>query len=162
MIIIYRYEAMIIVPSLSSHCIIILLTVPYYNYHAIIIMLSLSWSCYHYHVIIIMLSYYNYHDIMIMLSLSCYHIIIIMLSLSCYHIIIIMLSLACYNYHVINIGCLGSLAVACWTTDHYHPCSNLGVGLSIITFGGRSAHLTYLVNKSGRKTSIIIVIDIML
>ena len=23
-----------------------------------------------------------------------------------------------------------SLAVACWTTDHYHPCSNLGVGRS--------------------------------
>ena len=22
------------------------------------------------------------------------------------------------------------LAVACWTTDHYHPCSNLGVGIS--------------------------------
>ena len=23
-----------------------------------------------------------------------------------------------------------SLAVACWTTDPYHPCSNLGVGVS--------------------------------
>jgi len=22
------------------------------------------------------------------------------------------------------------LAVACWTTNHYHPCSNLGVGIS--------------------------------
>ena len=22
------------------------------------------------------------------------------------------------------------LAVACWTTDHYHPCSNPGVGIS--------------------------------
>ncbi|KAK2162406.1 hypothetical protein LSH36_99g03009 [Paralvinella palmiformis] len=27
-------------------------------------------------------------------------------------------------------GCLRGLAVACWTTDHYHPCSNLGVGIS--------------------------------
>ena len=27
-------------------------------------------------------------------------------------------------------GHLFSLAVACWTTDHYHPCSNLGVGMS--------------------------------
>ena len=26
-------------------------------------------------------------------------------------------------------GLLG-LAVACWTTDHYHPCSNLGVRIS--------------------------------
>ena len=25
---------------------------------------------------------------------------------------------------------LRGLAVACWTTDHYHPCSNLGVGIS--------------------------------
>ena len=25
---------------------------------------------------------------------------------------------------------LRRLAVACWTTDHYHPCSNLGVGIS--------------------------------
>ena len=29
---------------------------------------------------------------------------------------------------------------------------------SFITFGGRSAHLAYLVHKSGRKTSIIIII----
>ena len=27
-------------------------------------------------------------------------------------------------------GRLRGLAVACWTTDHYHPCSNLGVGIS--------------------------------
>jgi len=27
-------------------------------------------------------------------------------------------------------GCLRGLAVVCWTTDHYHPCSNLGVGIS--------------------------------
>ena len=27
-------------------------------------------------------------------------------------------------------GALRGLAVACWTTDHYHPCSNLGVGIS--------------------------------
>ena len=26
--------------------------------------------------------------------------------------------------------CLHGLTVACCTTDHYHPCSNLGVGLS--------------------------------
>ena len=25
---------------------------------------------------------------------------------------------------------LRGLAVACWTTDHYNPCSNLGVGIS--------------------------------
>ena len=25
---------------------------------------------------------------------------------------------------------LRGLAVACWTTDHYHRCSNLGVGIS--------------------------------
>ena len=25
-------------------------------------------------------------------------------------------------------GRFRGLAVACWTTDHYHPCSNLGVG----------------------------------
>jgi len=28
------------------------------------------------------------------------------------------------------------------------------LSLCLITFGGRSAHLAYLVNKSGRKTSI--------
>ena len=27
-------------------------------------------------------------------------------------------------------GRLRGLAVACWTTDHYHPCSNPGVGIS--------------------------------
>jgi len=51
---------------------------------------------------------------------------------------------------------------------HCHPCSNLGVGISegcfifdfvsFITFGGRSAHLAYYVYKSGRKTTIIIII----
>ena len=30
----------------------------------------------------------------------------------------------------IQLGHLHSLAVACWTTDHYHPCSNPGVGIS--------------------------------
>ena len=57
--------------------------------------------------------------------------------------------------------CLRGLAVACWITDHYHPCSILGVGISegcFITFGGRSVHLAYHVHKSGRKTSIIIII----
>ena len=28
------------------------------------------------------------------------------------------------------VGPLHGLAVACWTTDHYHLCSNLGVGIS--------------------------------
>ena len=32
------------------------------------------------------------------------------------------------------------------------------LSLRLITFGGRSAHLPYLVHKSGRKTSIIIII----
>ena len=27
-------------------------------------------------------------------------------------------------------GRLRGLAVACWTTDHYHACSNPGVGIS--------------------------------
>ena len=31
-----------------------------------------------------------------------------------------------YYFH----GRLRGLAVACWTTDHYHPCSNLDVGIS--------------------------------
>jgi len=60
------------------------------------------------------------------------------------------------------------LAVACWITDHYHPCSNLGVGISaegccifdFISFGGHSAHSANNVHKSGRKTSIIIIIII--
>ena len=29
-----------------------------------------------------------------------------------------------------NLGRLRGLAVATWTTDHYHPGSNLGVGIS--------------------------------
>ena len=28
-----------------------------------------------------------------------------------------------------NWGRLRGLAVACWTTNHYHPCSNLSVGI---------------------------------
>ena len=28
------------------------------------------------------------------------------------------------------LGRFRGLAVAYWTTDHYHPCSNLGVGIS--------------------------------
>ena len=27
-------------------------------------------------------------------------------------------------------GCLRGLTIGFWTTDHYHPCSNLGVGIS--------------------------------
>ena len=61
-------------------------------------------------------------------------------------------------------GRLRGLAVACWTRDHYHPCSNLWRLFRpwhrLIIFGGRSAHLAYLVHKSGRKTSIIIIIII--
>ena len=34
-----------------------------------------------------------------------------------------------YNY-ISHSGRLRGLAVACWTTDHYHPCSNPGVGIS--------------------------------
>ena len=50
-------------------------------------------------------------------------------------------------------GRLRGLAVACWTTDHYHPCSNPGVGISEGCF---VFHFhAYLVHKSGRKTSII-------
>ena len=32
--------------------------------------------------------------------------------------------------HQFQTGRLRGLAVACWTTDHYHPCSNTGVGIS--------------------------------
>ena len=31
-------------------------------------------------------------------------------------------------------GRLRGIAVACWTTDHYHPCSNPGVGISVGCF----------------------------
>ena len=34
------------------------------------------------------------------------------------------------SHHDGVIGRLRGLAVACWTTDHYHPCSNPGVGIS--------------------------------
>ena len=60
------------------------------------------------------------------------------------------------------------LTVACWVTDHYHPCSNLGVGISegcfIFDFASLplevarpilSAYLAYRVHKSGLKLSII-------
>jgi len=30
----------------------------------------------------------------------------------------------------ITTGCLRGLAVACWTKDHYHLCSNPGVSIS--------------------------------
>ena len=66
-------------------------------------------------------------------------------------------------FQPISLGRLRGLAVACWTTDHYHPCSNPGVDISegcfvfdFTPFRGRSAHLAYHVHKSGRKTSIII------
>jgi len=40
-------------------------------------------------------------------------------------------------------GCLHGLLVACWTTDHYHLCSNLGVGISegCFIFDFTSLHL---------------------
>ena len=46
-------------------------------------------------------------------------------------------------YIYIYIGRLRGLAVACWTTDHYHPCSNLGVGISegCFVFNFASLHL---------------------
>ena len=34
------------------------------------------------------------------------------------------------EYHLIDFERLQGLAVACWTTDHYYPCSNPGVGIS--------------------------------
>ena len=41
------------------------------------------------------------------------------------------LMLKCNSYMFMLIeGCLRGLAVACWTTDHYHPCSNLSMGIS--------------------------------
>jgi len=61
------------------------------------------------------------------------------------------------DYKVSN-GRLRGLAVAGWTTYHYHLCLNPGMGISegcFITFGGRSAHLAYHVHKSGHKTSIV-------
>ena len=46
-------------------------------------------------------------------------------------------SIQVYLYNVVTYGIwlqwggrLGGQAVACWTADHYHPCSNLGVGIS--------------------------------
>ena len=60
------------------------------------------------------------------------------------------------------LGRLRDLVVACSATDHYHPCSNLGVGiyervfhlwLRFITFGCHSAHLSYHVHKSSRNTN---------
>ena len=67
-------------------------------------------------------------------------------------------------------GHLRRRAVACRTTYHYHPCSNLGVSISegcfIFDFASLplelAAHLAYLVPKSGRKTSIIIIIIIII
>jgi len=63
------------------------------------------------------------------------------------------------------IGRLRGLAVACSTTDHYHSCSNLGVGISegcfisdfaSLPLGVARAHLAYRVHKSGHTTPIII------
>ena len=36
---------------------------------------------------------------------------------------------ALFHFHPTP-GRLHGLAVACWTTDHYHPCLNPGVGIS--------------------------------
>ena len=63
------------------------------------------------------------------------------------------------------LGRLRGLAVVCWTTDHYHPCSNPGVGISegcfVFHFVSLPLEVTRPINlmhKSGRKTSIIIII----
>ena len=62
-------------------------------------------------------------------------------------------------------GRLLCLAAVCWTTDHYHSCQNLGVGISegCFIFDSASLHLEvarpiqpHRVHKSGRKTSITI------
>jgi len=33
-------------------------------------------------------------------------------------------------FHLLRKGRLRGLTVECWITDHYHTCSNLGVGIS--------------------------------
>jgi len=59
-------------------------------------------------------------------------------------------------------GRLHGLAVACWTTDHNHLCSNLSVVISegcfVLELASLPlmAHLAYHVHKSGRKTPIVI------
>ena len=40
------------------------------------------------------------------------------------------LKLSDVHYVDVSVGRLRALPVACWTTDHYGPCSNLGVGIS--------------------------------
>jgi len=68
------------------------------------------------------------------------------------------------HYSLKELGRLCGLVVACWTTDHYHPCSNLGVGISegCLIFDLDSLplevawFLAYHVHKSGCKTPIII------
>ena len=51
----------------------------------------------------------------------------------------------------------------CWTRHHYHPRSNLGVGISeggfIFDFASLPLEVAYHVHKSGRKTPIIIIIS---
>jgi len=42
----------------------------------------------------------------------------------------LLLLLLLYCPHMHGTGRLGGLAVVCWTADNYHPCSNLGVGIS--------------------------------
>ena len=60
---------------------------------------------------------------------------------------------------------LGGLAVARWTTDHYHPCSNLGVGISEGCFTTDFASLPLEVAQTHlayRKIPIIIIIIIVI
>ena len=52
------------------------------------------------------------------------------------------------------LGRLCCLVVVCWIIDHYHPSSNLGVGISESCFIFDFASL--LVHKSGDKTPIIV------
>ena len=57
-----------------------------------------------------------------------------------------------------------SIAVACWTIYHYHPCSNLDVDISegCFIFDFASLPPTYHVHKIRRETPIIIIIIVVL
>ena len=55
-----------------------------------------------------------------------------------------------------NLECAGHSCVKC-SVILRHTWRMFRLSLRLITFGGRSAHLAYLVHKSGCKTSIIII-----
>ena len=50
---------------------------------------------------------------------------------------------SCFSafFHKSALWRLRGLAVACWTTDHYHPCSNTSVGISEGCFAFRFVFL---------------------